>query len=531
MLHTIGTRPIATSLIWLSFLVVLVGLSVPDYLYFINNADISYQANLGYQVFFGKLPFVDTYLSYGPLAAYSSTLLFLVNKSFLPQALLSIAMYSLCLFIVYRLVVTLSSRPRFQAMILGAVASLAGYICLAKFYKWYYWFFPICVAYLLSRFTQTNKKYLLAAAGLLAGIGFLFRIDMGVACAAVTGSTVLVLFWVERDPRDFRINGIYSAAYFSAPILLWLIVLAFTGGVGAVPLYFSSYIASAQAAVTELSLPYPKFRMATPLSATSGHFLALKIVFLSYAAVLLWAGKELLLKSKNWRSAFPFWIVALTGIGLLPQALHRISIGHLMQVIPPFLVLFPLILERVITATFRGFRQGRFFRAGAIFSIACAMLFLILFSAYGMRNQLSVEYQHPSLKSLQTYRRLSSEMTDEFLGPYVCVNLRFAVQEMTEPDESILIVSRDVSHLYYWSDRRMSGLFNVYGGLWSSPPWRERNLRAVQADPPKLVIVDPTFFQPENKFKHYQPELYAWLSKNYPKIKPMHGGFVILTRD
>jgi hypothetical protein len=106
------------------------------------------------------------------------------------------------------------------------------------------------------------------------------------------------------------------------------------------------------------------------------------------------------------------------------------------------------------------------------------------------------------------------------------------VQDQTSEDDRILVVPLACHH-YYFADRPVSGfLVGFAPGVLDDNKWRLRNLRMIQEHPPSVVIVKDNFFRmrPTNRFRVYQPELYAFLSTNYSEVAYQQDGWMLLTK-
>ena len=71
------------------------------------------------------------------------------------------------------------------------------------------------------------------------------------------------------------------------------------------------------------------------------------------------------------------------------------------------------------------------------------------------------------------------------------------VRDLTAADDADLVFPLG-PQFYVFLDRRMSGkLHAYYPGVFASSPWSDDNLRAIEADPPALIMVPPNFREPE----------------------------------
>src|SRR5262249_47278728 len=156
--------------------------------------DPSFQLSIGQQVVLGKRLFVDVFFHYGPLVAYTSALGLAVHDSLVPETVICALGYAASIALLFSTATVLIGR------LAGvAVAGLA-LLLLARFYKWYYWLFPLLTVFLVVREpAPTGGRARGDALGLVTGVAFLYRIDLGITCLV----TAVVGRWLV--PRGSRV--------------------------------------------------------------------------------------------------------------------------------------------------------------------------------------------------------------------------------------------------------------------------------------------------------------------------------------
>jgi hypothetical protein len=79
----------------------------------------------------------------------------------------------------------------------------------------------------------------------------------------------------------------------------------------------------------------------------------------------------------------------------------------------------------------------------------------------------------------------------------------------------------------------MSGLLNGYSlFILYSDAWRQRNLAAINADPPAVVMIRSDFSvaPADDLLRRLTPELYEFISRNYRRVVYDRDGWVLLKR-
>ena len=427
-------------------------------------------------------------------------------------------------------------------MWVGLAASLAAWCVLARFYKWYYWCFPMLMLAGLSRACEDRprRRRWRFAVGLIAGVGFLYRHDLGVACL-LAALVVMAAQMAARTLGAGSEHGLSRLRPAAAPsgnrtgmaggrmpapggLLVcrsgshrWvdqLLVVHFR--------HVGRHIGHGRA----LASPAAALGLRNPASSESCRCQLLVVMGLSYGAAIL-SGTCALLRNRRHRppDAIPLLAAGILGLAISPQALFRPDTQHILQVIPPLLVVAALLLLRLFDG--RGWERQAFGIGAAAVAAALAYLALLTFPFACLRSELRVDLAPLGRNLPQRYRALAAGL-DAADPANPVVQAARAVRLRTTSDQSI-IVTPLVPQIYFWADRPMSGLLNGYAGIFSQESWRRRNLAAVQQKPPALVVADRDFLRgnPHSLLKKYNPELYDWLKEHYPRVVAECGNFVV----
>jgi hypothetical protein len=512
------------ALVFFAFFLVLLW-RAPGLEFYLRSPDHGYQLALGRQVSFGKFPFVDLFSHYGPLHALTSAFGLWVSDSLISETIICALGYAAAILVIHRL------TSRYVSRVAGVVTPLLGLVLLSRFYKWYYWLFPLLVLYCLLGYMDypelRERDRWLYVAGILGGLAGLYRFDLGIASLCFW---VICLLGLCLRPRDMKLFGRQLARFlaaFSLPFLLWCVVLVLHGGT--LRDYLSATFQGGRGVVEEWTLPLPSFDWNNPLSQDSRDAFAFLLLPLTDAVCFLYG---LWMEARHpGRFDLRYKVmtaVGLLGLGILPQALFRADVLHLLQVLPPALIAGSLLVSELWQATMlpEGNRRGRLFLRG----IGISYLAVVAFSVWGIRFYGGYDLSRWDANPFPRYSQLSQGIHSGIDHPVA--HLLSEVQDQTSEDDRILVVPLACHH-YFFADRPVSGfLVGFAPGVLDDDKWRLRNLRMIQEHPPSVVIVKDSFFRmrPTNRFRVYQPELYAFLSTNYSQVVYQQDGWMLLTK-
>ena len=503
----------AFSAAWLAILVVLMLASVPELSQYLAHPDPGYQLSLGWLTRCGQFPFIDVLQHYGPLVTFTSAAAQAIHPAVISEAITCALGYAVALYCLFDIFQTIAADRRSMAIAAGVAASLAGWTLQARFYKWYYWLFQVLTLALLARMSvgASDSKRRAFAAGLLTGIAFLYRHDLGVACFATCFVALAARWWPARQDRQWWPKLASLASGFMLPILGWFVVLSSMGGVSACGGYLSTiWIGSARIG-QHLSLPFPRWDWHSPTSSDSCRFLILALMAVSYAIGIVWGG-IMMVRSRGQCSPEYSVLLAAGVLGVLisPQGLYRSDVQHLLQVLLPLLVIGGIFLLRFLDP--KRTKQP----AGAIAAALC--LAILVFPFWYQRHEM-VYNRGPLAKALPTRLRDLTRGLAAADPKLPVAQVAQFIRQHTEPSDSILVPPL-LPQVYYWAARPMSGLVHAYVGIFATDDLRSRNLDAVRKRPPRLLVVDKAFLESDRQslFVRFNPELHAWLKARYPRI-------------
>ena len=508
---------------FLAFLLILLW-KAPNLEFYLTSADHGYQLSLGQQVLMGKFPFRDLFFHYGPLTALTSAFGLRFSDSLIPETVICATGYAAAIFIIHHL------ARCYVSTLAGYLAPILGFLFLARFYKWYYWLLPLLALYffhvILNSDYQSRQKWL-CFTGVVAGIGGLYRLDLGIAMLCFHA---IMLLGMCKRPLNVRLFGLQFRKImvgFLIIFLFWILSLWWQGG--AVQDYFSAILTGGRGVVERWSLPIPNFDVNHPLSRQSGAAVIFILMPLTYILCLLWGGWNWICVSRGSDVKYKFMVaVGILGLGILPQAFYRADVLHLLQVIPPVLIGGSLVVSDFWKGTVLS--NGNFRGRLALKIVAGFYLVTVGLSCWGIRHYGGSDLAKFAWNPIPRYHQLSQGIHSGVEQPVI--RLIAEVRRQTMVNEKILVVPL-ACQLYYFADRPMSGLLNGYAlGILDTDLWRRRNLDAIMQDPPKVVIVTEGFFSlpPTDMFRESQPELYDFLARHYARIIYHQDGWMLLTR-
>jgi hypothetical protein len=502
-------------------------MQAPDLIFYLESADHGYQLSLGRLTTLGSFPFVDLFFYYGPYTALTSAFGLLIRNSLVPETIICALGYGTSIFILHLIGNKYISRSA------GILMPIIAFLLLARFYKWYYWLFPLLILWIVQLIGDSSgirKLSLFVVAGILGGTAGLYRLDLGVFVI------VFFQFICLLATRPFSIKRclehvIYFALGFLVAFFIWFIWLTLEGG------NFYTYLAATlvgkQGIFAEWSIPLPSFDFQTPFSQISSHALALLVYAVSCIFCLVYGGYKLY-QSYRFKAdevvmsdyLFPL-SVGLLCLGLSPQGFYRADILHFLQIFPGGLLAVAFTLETLInppkvrSVIFRR-RYSRF--------LALFLASMTAISWWGIRDYGGIDLSRWGSPVVERYRQLDAGLDSDIQHPVA--NLTREVQLLTTPDERILVIPL-ACQIYYFSNRLMSG-FNVgfAAGHIDTLSWRLRNLDMIRQNPPKVVISHLPFSEmPEDdSFRVRQPELYDYLKERYTQVVFQEADWLILAR-
>jgi hypothetical protein len=475
LLHARATR-IDQAMSWtvfLGFFLLMILLS-PGLDYFLKCRDHGYQLCVATQILLGKIPGIDVIIAYGPMAMYTSALGLKLTDSLIGETVLCAGGYSLSMFLIYWLVRNHSNN------VLGLVAAWAGYLVEARFYKWYVWLIPLgslwaLHCYLLS--PAKNRMRWAALSGVVIGLGWLYRLDMG---TLIFASSFIFIALIEAGSPgggladNIRILGAFTASFTILP-LCWFGYLAVAVSIGAPIVFLRTTIEAALAVSGGMAQPLPPFR----------------VVVLAYILVptslLLAAGLGI---SREWiggadtRSRF-LLAAALIGLSIFHQAMHRKGPSHLLQVVPPFIISVFLLLAIFL----RRISSEIAYKSSRLAFVFSGLLFFLLsgWVGAGLARWGRLDLIGLSSWSARRYFDLAHPLGAD--DRYPVIKTIHVIREQTKLDEPILVFPLDCQ-LYTLAHRKLSGRhYAYYAGVFDAPRDQSETLKSICKEMPALVVL------------------------------------------
>ena len=177
-----------------------------DLEHYISHSDLGYQLSLGRHLLLGKKPFVDFFFLYGPLTGYTSALGLWLTNGVIGEVVICSLGYALSVSCLYYAVSRAWGRASLASRAGGLVVVFVALNLMSRFFKWYYWLFPLATLLCLRRAVLLVAKErpadrALLAAGFVAGVGGLYRLDLGLACVFSVCAIALLSGLRSRNPR------------------------------------------------------------------------------------------------------------------------------------------------------------------------------------------------------------------------------------------------------------------------------------------------------------------------------------------
>ena len=497
---------------------------------YLGNADHGGQLCMGRQILLGKTPGIDLWTHYGPLSGYSSALGLWLFQSLVGETVLCASGYAAAIAIVGFLV------SRYASQLAGLVAAGFAYLLITRFYKWYVWLFPLLNLLLLHCYAnappQRRGRWALLTGGLL-GVSWLFRWDLGTSGLLVSLFATGLIEW-QSQPRDVRRifpRQALLVAAFAMPLLIWFGYLGIRGGWPAIASYMPMLLAGSRGVVSSMAAPLPQFQQRALLSEPSLNVIAFTMVPITYVLCVLaslWAEYR---RRPTARSRF-LLLVALIGLSTLHQAWHRRDPCHLIQVIPPAIIgahlVFCQFLESPLLSS-----KAAWGRAVRIFALTYFGFALI--AALGLMPSGRADLSGWELWPRERYRGLARPLVSGSQHPAVA--LVREILNRTTPEQSILIFPIDCQYCAVLNRRASGIIFSYYPGLYDGSPWRERNMAAIEADPPAVVAVRWDFLTPGAEIhdiatdcRNAFPQVAQFVRQRYTQVVYQKDGLVLLER-
>ena len=507
--------------------------SAPGIGHYLSAYDPNFQLCLGRQVLFDKFPCVGLFTYYGPMVAFTSAAGLALWNCVVPEVVICAIGYSAALTLVFALGRRVVPRP-VLAEVLGLALAVICFLFLARFHKWYYWLFPLIVLYCFSRFLEsdgTGRRWIILT-GISAGIGWLYRFEIGLVCTCAIAAALLAMAAKSSDWTGLpRRLSLYLGAL-AAVMALWFIALVSVGGFSAARDYLVATFVGGAGTLQYWAIPIPRFNRTAPFSQDSSHAIACYLLIFTYVVALPWAVWQVRACTEPEIPKRVFTLlVALVGTGLLPQGLYRADISHFLQVLPLMLLTACFLVTQIWEAasSIRTRMVSVAARSGLILYI------VLIFAAFkGIAPSGRSDMGPFAWDIAGKYCGLAKGV--EALPEHPVSRLVTKIRELTPANTPILVPIEYMPQILSWAERPMSGILPIYcRGMLDSLEWRVRNFKAVEADPPEIVVVEPGMFAPDadpQSVCRRNPELCKIISTHYSRVVYRQGDeYIILARD
>lgn len=498
---------------------------VPTVEHFLRNADHGYHLAAGAELLRGRLPGVDVFINYGPLAALlGAATLYATGGDLVAEALLCAAAWAVTIWTIFRLI-----RRDFGA-IAGWCAGISAFISIPRFHKWWVWLVPLAALVAIDAPNALPSRRRWFAAGVVCGLAALMRPDLGVATLAAVVTIGLVDVLVGRGV-SWPAAWMPLALGLALPPVLWgltLLTLAGLDGLGraiaVVPEMVSGTVAS-------FKKPPPPFRLDAPFSPGTAHALALRLLPAAEVAAIvvgMWLyGDRRRMLERAGRLLLAFGVM---GLASYHHTIYRADIHHLWQGIWPLALIVPALVAvavRLIRFDVAAPRlPGRLAMALAVVLVALSTVGL--WPILRQRHFDLAPYGRAPLAGLAALRQGVAAAPEH---PYA--QLVETIARMTTPSDEVLMLAYG-PQLLVFARRGASGATVAYQrGLFDSGGWRRERLVQFQHRPPALVVIPNSLWQldPNDDPQASLPEIYQLVRRDYPRIVDRQGRYALLAPD
>jgi hypothetical protein len=491
----------------LSAIYLLLRVPLPDFLLASN--DQGYQMALGTAVAAGRLPGFDFVTQYGPFVAFSSYIGLALTGNATGEMVICALGYAASI------AVAVSVVRRETGRIVAFVAFVALLLLFPRYYKWYYWLFPLLGLVAARRYWDVlqrngNEWATILAWGQIVGAAALFRYDLGLEGSVAGALAIAAADLSLRRVGRMRTVVVHIALFLLASAALPILYLALIGALRdgtQVWIFIRSIYSGAVDTVEYYGIPPFQTDPAQPAAQDLALLLLQGVVPVVYLSGIFIAVRRFLSNPPGLPGRqYTLFCAALTGLGIFPQALHRADIHHLLQVVPPFIIVLA-ILGRVII-----WDQHRYPRLGRIAGIASIGVVLALLA---MIQPVAAFDLGPLRRNpVRTWQTLAG-LPGSFASNPVA-DMALAIRRLTPPGSSVFLVMAPTDMpLLFFANRHQPGLFPTYeSGMFAGPFWLERNRAILDRSPPDFLVVPTAVTRSDASPAPFMPDLVSrWLRR------------------
>jgi hypothetical protein len=491
-------------------------LRVPTPAFLLSSNDQGYQMALATAVAAGDLPGFDFVTQYGPFVAFTSYLGLVLTGNATGEMLICAFGYSAAIAIVVSIVWKETGH------VTAIVAFAAQLLLFSRYYKWYYWLFPLLGLVASRRYWNVSRQrgneaalIMIGIWGQIVGISALFRYDLGLEGAVVGGAAIIV---ADLSPhRTARMSAVVvrvTLFLLASAILptLYLTLIGVLRDAAQLWIFVRSMYSGAVDTVEFYGIPPFQIDLVHPRLQNLVLTVLQFIVPAVYATGMLMPLGRLLRDPPTFSAReYTLFCAAVTGLGIFPQAVHRGDIHHLLQVIPPFIITLGILCRDIFWNEHLYSRKAQV--AGA--AIAGLLLAALAIVLPGAAFDLGPLVRNP-IRTWQTLAGLPGSLESNPVA-----DMALAIRRLTPPRSTVfLVMAPSDMPLLYFANRHQPGLFPTYEpGMFSGRFWLERNQAILQRSPPDYLVVPtvgsndvPAPFIPDlvdSWLRHYRLVLYA----------------------
>jgi hypothetical protein len=355
-----------------------------------------------------------------------------------------------------------------------------------------------------------NEPALILAWGQIVGTAALFRYDLGlegaVAGALAIAAADLSLRRVDRMQTVVVHVALFLLASAALPMLYLALIGALRDGTQ-VWIFIRSIYSGTVDTVEYYGIPPFQVDLVQPAAQVLALSLLQVIVPVVYLAGMFVAIRSFL-KNPPGLSAreYTLFCTALTGLGVFPQALHRADIHHLLQVIPPFIIVVAILGRDIVWPQHLYHRLGRVAGAASI-GLVLALLAMI-------QPVAAVDLGPLVRNPVRTWQTLAG-LPGSF-GSNPVADMALAIRRLTPPGSSVFLVMAPTDMpLLFFADRHQPGLFPTYeSGMFSGQFWLKRNRAILDRSPPDFLVVPTGVTRSDDIPAPFIPDLESlWLRR------------------
>lgn len=507
--------------------IILIWFSPPLTLY-LTDPSTGFQLAMGRLILLGEFPAVDYFTGTNLMPGFISALGISSTHSLIGEILICSGGYAFSIYLIHKI------SEKYICWFAGIIVPVITFLFLARFYKWYYWLFPLLILYLLLQYHEDRKKATIFAIGFFTSIGGLFRVDF---FGAFLIFFILTFFWITKKESVPRNDFLIYIGGLLLPVGSWIMMLILHQGT--VLFWIRSAIAASTSVINSWGHSIPFLQPTSPFwSYSNVGPLSLFILF-TYLIGFAISTFVYFFRWNIQKKFYPLFFTSLMGLLIYPIFYMLAELQHLLQVIPPFLIVSSMLIHTLIHCPTR--KKSVHISLSTFCVVYSAILIIIILGLSSSSGFLSIGvggFDYSSIHSdpINKFAQLPQLPLDLSSSNKLPNSelVRF-IKNNTNTSDNVLIIPWELSHLYFFFERKMSGMVIWYGGAYSDNNSRIYNLNKVEENPPKYIIVtDKVDYgditgDPKKSIKETYPELYQYISQYYINTTYSYKGYKVLS--